>query len=120
MNPDEIREAQSPLAGWERAPAGKSGREAFNLGDPLDLFARDKRPQPAPKRWAGFGDAQALMVLGLTDAASADDVRRAYKRLVRRYHPDSNGGDRGQEGKLQAVVNAYTHLKSASAFQSES
>jgi curved DNA-binding protein CbpA len=56
----------------------------------------------------------------LTDAATATDVRRAYKRLVRRYHPDSNGGDRGHEGKLQAVVNAYTHLKSASAFRTES
>jgi curved DNA-binding protein CbpA len=58
-------------------------------------------------------------VLGLTDAATATDVRRAYKRLVRRYHPDSNGGDRGHEGKLQAVVNAYTHLKSAVFFRTE-
>ncbi len=60
------------------------------------------------------------VALGLGDGATGADVRRAYKRLVRRYHPDSNGGDRAQEGKLQAVVNAYTHLKSAPAFQSES
>lgn len=119
LNPDEIREAQSPLAGWEQTTTPK-GRMAFNFGDAHDLFSADRKPRPAPKRWSGFGDAQALMALGLTDAASADDVRRAYKRLVRRYHPDSNGGDRGQEGKLQAVVNAYTHLKSAPAFQSES
>ena len=59
-------------------------------------------------------------MLGLGDAATATDVRRAYKRLVRRYHPDTNEGDRGQEGKLQAVVNAYTHLKQASAFRTES
>lgn len=120
LSPDEIYEAQSPLAGWERATNGK----AFTFGDAHDLFAADTRPPPAPRpvprRWAQFGDAQALSALGLADAATAADVRRAYKRLVRRYHPDSNGGDRAHEGKLQAVVNAYTHLKSASAFTSES
>ena len=115
LSPDEVRDAQSPLAGWERATNGK----AFTFGDAHDMFPGDARARPAPRRWAGFGDAQALSALGLTDAATAVDVRRAYKRLVRRYHPDSNDGDRGQEGKLQAVVNAYTHLKSAPAFQSE-
>jgi hypothetical protein len=118
LSMDEIHEAQSPLAGWEQAATAK-GRMAFSFGDAHDLFGAD-RPAPAPKRWAGFGDAQALGALGLGDAATAADVRRAYKRLVRRYHPDSNEGDRSMEGKLQAVVNAYTHLKSASAFKTES
>ncbi len=118
LSPDEIHEAQSPLAGWEQTASAK-GRMAFSFGDSHDIFSAD-RPAPAPKRWAGFGDAQALAVLGLGDGASAADVRRAYKRLVRRYHPDSNGGDRAQEGRLQAAVNAYTHLKSASAFKTES
>jgi DnaJ-domain-containing protein 1 len=119
LSPDEIHEAQSPLAGWEQTVTQK-GRPAFSFGDAHDLFPGDKKPAPAPRRWSGFGDAQALVALGLTDAAGAADVRRAYKRLVRRYHPDSNAGDRTQEGKLQAVVNAYTHLKSAKAFRSES
>lgn len=116
LSPDEIVEAQSPLAGWERATNGK----AFTFGDAHDLFPGDARAAAAPRRWSSFGDAQALALLGLSDTAGANDVRRAYKRLVRRYHPDSNGGDRSMEGKLQAVVNAYTHLKSASAFTSES
>jgi hypothetical protein len=118
LSPDEIRDAQSPLAGWEQTTSPK-GRPAFSFGDAHNLFGADRKPAPRPKRWAAFGDAQALSALGLTDAATANDVRRAYKRLVRRYHPDSNGGDRGQEGRLQAVVNAYTHLKSASAFKTE-
>ena len=118
LSPDEIHEAQSPLAGWEQATTPK-GRPAFSFGDTHDLFTKDRRPA-APRRWAATGDAAALSALGLTDAATAAEVRQAYKRLVRRYHPDSNGGDRGHEGKLQAVVNAYTHLKSASAFRTES
>ncbi len=83
------------------------------------MFSGDRRPA-SPRRWPGTGDAQALLALGLGDDATAADVRRAYKRLVRRYHPDSNGGDRAQEGKLQVVVNAYTHLKASSAFRTES
>lgn len=120
LSMDEIRDAQSPLAGWERSPSGRTGREAFTFGDAHDLFGGESRTSSAPKRWAGSGDARALGVLGLGDAATATDVRRAYKALVRRYHPDSNGGDRSMEGKLQAVVNAYTHLKSAPAFKPES
>lgn len=92
---------------------------AFNFGDAHELFGADTRPPPQRRTWNAFGDAQALSALGLGDAATAADVRRAYKRLVRRYHPDSNEGDRSMEGKLQAVVNAYTHLKSASAFKTE-
>jgi DnaJ-domain-containing protein 1 len=119
LSPDEIHEAQSPLAGWERMETRK-GRPAFSFGDPHEMFGGETSRRPAPRRWAGTGDQQALATLGLGDAATATDVRRAYKRLVRRYHPDSNEGDRGQEGKLQAVVNAYTHLKQASAFRTES
>ena len=119
LSPDEIIEAQSPLAGWEQA-ATPRGRMAFGFGDAHDLFSADSKPARQPKKWSGFGDAQALSALGLGDAATAVEVRRAYKRLVRRYHPDSNEGDRSMEGKLQAVVNAYTHLKSASAFKTES
>jgi hypothetical protein len=120
LSPDEVRDAQSPLAGWERAASGKSGRDAFTFGDAHDLFSGEARQRAAPRRWAGSGDAAALAVLGLGDSASGADVRSAYKRLVRRYHPDSNNGDRAMEGKLQAVVNAYTHLKSAPAFKPES
>jgi len=36
--------------------------------------------------------------------------------LLRRYHPDHNGGDRSHEGALQAVIEAYGHLKKAAVF----
>ncbi len=117
LSPDEIYEATSPLAGWEKVATPRGGREAFSFGDAHDLFGGERRPPAGPRRWAGAGDAEALGRLGLGDDAGPDEVRRAYKRLVRRYHPDSNGGDRAHEGKLQAVVNAYTHLKSAAGFR---
>ncbi len=123
LSPDEIHAAQSPLAGWEKE-AVRGGRMAFTFGDPHGLFSDGtvggKPATQAPLRWAAKGDAQALGALGLDRSATAVDIRRAYRALVRRYHPDSNGGDRAQEGKLQAVVSAFTHLKAARDYQMES
>lgn len=56
---------------------------------------------------------EALETLELPPEASRDDVRRSYTELVRRYHPDANGGDRSAEDRLSAVVKAYKMLKTA-------
>ena len=34
------------------------------------------------------------------------------KELVKRFHPDANGGDRSREGRLQEILKAYQTLKS--------
>ncbi len=118
LSPEDIAAAQSPLAGWERAAHDPTVR--FN--DRTGVFAGRYGGDAFAGRRAKSGhvlsdpDMAALTKLGLTVDASPADIRRAYKRLVRQYHPDANGGDRAHEGKLQAVVQAYTHLKSAPAF----
>ena len=58
----------------------------------------------------------ALGVLGLKDDADRMALRRRYSELVRRYHPDRNGGDRGYEAKLGQVIEAYQMLKGSRAF----
>lgn len=118
LSPDEIHDAQSPLAGWERVVTER-GREAFHFGDSHGLFTEGTPARPQARRWPEGADARALGLLGLDDAATGKDVRRVYKALVRRYHPDSNGGDRSHEGKLQAVVAAYTHLRAQPRFKTE-
>lgn len=119
LSPDEIHAAQSPLAGWARTETMK-GRQAFHFGDVHEVMGAGAKARPRERRWPGAGDSQALGALGLDDSADAAAVRRTYKRLVRRYHPDSNGGDRSNEGKLQAIVSAYTHLRAQPRFKSES
>ncbi|MEL6737990.1 MAG: DnaJ domain-containing protein, partial [Pseudomonadota bacterium] len=42
-------------------------------------------------------------------------LRRRYSELVRRYHPDRNGGDRSFETRLNAVVEAYQLLRKSAA-----
>jgi hypothetical protein len=39
-------------------------------------------------------------------------VKTRLKELVKRHHPDANGGDRSSEGKLREIIQAYNYLKS--------
>ena len=55
-------------------------------------------------------------MLGLGDDAGRHEIRQRYSNLVRRYHPDKNGGDRRHENKLGAVIAAYQLLRKAAAF----
>ncbi len=56
---------------------------------------------------------KAYETLALPHTASAGEIRRRYAELVRRFHPDSNDGDRGAEAQLAEVVKAHTILKKA-------
>lgn len=55
--------------------------------------------------------SRALAILDLDAEASLQDIKRRYKELVKRYHPDANGGDRTAEERLRQVIQAYSHLK---------
>jgi curved DNA-binding protein CbpA len=61
-------------------------------------------------------ERRALDVLGLSLDASRHDLRSRYSQLVRKYHPDRNGGDRSFEARLQEVVEAYQLLRRTAAF----
>ena len=55
-------------------------------------------------------------MLGLGEDTDRHSVRQRYSGLVRRYHPDKNGGDRSHEGRLSEVIEAYQLLRKAAAF----
>jgi hypothetical protein len=56
---------------------------------------------------------RALDVLGLEADANRADIKARFKMLVKRHHPDANGGDRGSEARLREIIQAYNYLKSA-------
>ena len=46
-------------------------------------------------------------VLGVAKDASAADIKKAYRKLARENHPDSNPGDDAKHDKFKAVAEAY-------------
>jgi DnaJ-class molecular chaperone len=52
-------------------------------------------------------------VLGIKRDASAKDIKQAYRRLARRYHPDVNPGDTAAEQKFKEISQAYAVLGNA-------
>lgn len=126
MSVDEIHAAQRPLAGWERetrafaSNAGDRPPRWADFADPLEAisgrFRRARPPERADGRVLSAGDRAALGVLGLGVDADRRALRTRYAELVRRFHPDRNGGDRSREGDLQRVVEAYQALKGSALF----
>jgi DnaJ domain len=124
MSPDEIRDAQGPLAGWERpsrrfAANGSDPPPRWSdFADPLDAIAArfGSIREPAAASRFNKAERQALSVLGLGDDVDRHKLRQTYSILVRRYHPDKNGGDRSRETRLSAVIEAYQLLRKSRAF----
>ncbi|MCL2934022.1 MAG: DnaJ domain-containing protein [Trichodesmium sp. MAG_R03] len=49
-------------------------------------------------------------ILGLTKSASAEEIKKVYRKLARKYHPDMNPGDRKAEARFKEVNEAYEVL----------
>ena len=124
MTPDEIQDAQSPLAGWDRpsrkfAANGSDPPPAWaDFADPLDAISGrfGRRSEPPTASRFSRAERRALSVLGLGEDADRHALRQRYSLLVRRYHPDKNGGDRTHEGQLGQVIEAYQLLRKSAAF----
>ncbi|MGE0628212.1 MAG: J domain-containing protein [Hyphomicrobiaceae bacterium] len=70
------------------------------------------RPEPAGRKLKPL-EQKALDAMGLDARSSRDDIKARFKELVKRHHPDANGGDRGAEEKLREIIQAYNYLKQA-------
>ena len=127
MSPEEIYAAQSPLHGWQtetRAFGPNAGIDApprwADFTDPLEAISARARMRMPAARKDGIpvipAERRALEALGLPLDADRRALRQRYSELVRRYHPDRNGGDRSFETRLQGVVEAYQLLRKAAAF----
>jgi len=56
-------------------------------------------------------EQKALDTLDLPASASLNEIKARYKELVKRHHPDANGGDRSAEERLRKVIQAYDYLR---------
>lgn len=104
-------------------PAGRSHSARFGpyfegADDPLGLFRHfagetdGERLRRRETRVIHNAERKALDVLGLEADATTNDIKVRFKALVKRHHPDANGGDRSSEDRLREIIQAYNYLKS--------
>jgi hypothetical protein len=101
---------------WKMGPRGNQGA---HVDETVYAEARTMRRKGARRT----GDAaqaprynalalKALHVLDLDANATENSIKARYKDLVKRHHPDANGGDRSSEEKLREIIKAYNFLRS--------
>lgn len=69
-------------------------------------------------RFGGFLYTQVMSknyydILGISKTASTDDIKKAYKKLAMKYHPDRNKDDASAEKKFKEINEAYQVLGDA-------
>ena len=95
---------------------GSAGANGWQ--DSFGLFERRVNDQAGPamseaEARMGKLERQAMAELGLEPGTAKEAVKARYHELLKRFHPDTNGGDRATEVKLQSVIKAYKTLKKA-------
>ena len=103
---------------WAFRPSGKAPRSGgYRHGRPwkdhFDLFGGGDEKSAAPRRRLLGAHIRALEALGLDESADKATIKAQYKMLVKRFHPDINGGSRDNEEKLREIIDAYHVLRKA-------
>jgi len=108
-------------SGKAEEPSAQGETRDWAYFDPLGILrgedftqAKTRRAPAEPKRPRYTGAVRrALDILGLDETADGPAIKTQYKALVKRFHPDANGGDRSFEERLRDIIKAHDTLKSA-------
>ena len=98
-------------SGKQQGPGPASAmRDVFGM---FDGIGPEFEPAPKQKRPLRNLERRSFAVLDLEGREDSVEIKARYKALVKRLHPDANGGNRGSEDKLREIIQAYSHLKAA-------
>lgn len=100
----------------DRARTTAKAKAPGDFVDPFGIFAGGRRgaaKEGVRDRTVSRLQTKAFETLGLPTNAKPAEIRKRYAELVRRFHPDANGGDRSAEAQLSDVVRAHHILKKA-------
>jgi hypothetical protein len=100
------------FGGNPKFSAGQSWFDPFQVFEGASGTYRPDREAPEG-RMIRNAERKALDTMGLDTDATAAEIKARFKELVKRHHPDANGGDRSTEDRLRSVIQAYNYLKSA-------
>ena len=100
----------------KRAARPRTGQGPLHFRDSHAVFAEEDGEAPAPRRperQLTRLQIMAMDTLQLAHNATLIEIKARYKELVKRFHPDANGGDRGAEERLKQVIKAYGVLRAS-------
>ncbi len=118
MSDNEVIEFLKSDMTWHKPTQGFSSSDNFfkvlwnnALNDGFDdanfknNFRREKNYKFSPN------DIKAFAILGISVGLKWDKIQQKFKKLVKKFHPDINSGDKTFEEKLKIITLAYTQLK---------
>ena len=82
----------------------------YNFKDHIDIIQKRKFSQ---------NDIKAFSILGLSVGLKWEYVQKKFKKLVKKFHPDMNLGNKKYEDKLKVITLAYTQLKNTYRINSD-
>ena len=86
------------------------------VNDPHEFLNDGEPRQHGPtgeRRLLRKVERRSLEALDLPPTAPRETIKARFKQLVKRHHPDANGGDTRSEDKLREIIQAYNYLKQA-------
>jgi hypothetical protein len=103
--------------GMDRDAMEEALRRWFDSGDVPGFGAgrARARAETAPRKRLSAAVEEAFSILDLDPSAGPAEIKSRYKELVKRHHPDANGGDKAAEERLKSINQAYTILKAQGA-----
>ncbi|MEE7450682.1 molecular chaperone DnaJ [Methylobacterium radiotolerans] len=105
----EAKPADEPVRDWAYVdPLGILRGEGVG-----DARRRTRQPEEPRKPRHSATVRRALDVMGLEESADSAAIKAQYKVLVKRFHPDANGGDRSFEERLRDIIRAHDVLRAA-------
>lgn len=90
---------------------GSAGAQSFYAWRARQARSQARTDAKKKQRQLKPLEKKSVEVLGLTGSPKKAEIKARFKELVKRHHPDSNGGDRASEEKLREIIQAYNYLK---------
>lgn len=125
MSREQIERFQHEVATWHRptwpfdgSPNAKTMDDLFDIlgGGPADRKPNGNGPDTGQPQ-VSPAERQALLAFDFEARPSLKQIKTRYKQLVKRYHPDANGGDSVSEEHLKQINQAYEFLMNCGYYQ---
>ena len=118
MNDDQICEFLKSDMTWHKPTQSFSSSDNFfkilwnnALKDELNKYKINGQLDHMNQFKFNNNDIKAFSILGVSVGIKWERVQEKFKKLVKKFHPDMNSGNKKYEDKLKVVTLAYTQLK---------